>query len=314
MKGLFIINPSSGKQINQAKAIQTMNDLLKDGIIDEASVYYTRKQDDAKNRAMTAKKEGYDFVVAVGGDGTVNEVISGLHISGGELPVAIMPSGTTNDFASSTGIEPTVYCLYNLIKDFNVVTADVGCMNGEKFFLNVAAGGILSDVAHNVSIEAKTHFGKTAYVAEALKQVTTQGFQTKPLIFEIDGVKESIDVFFFIVANSKSVGGFPKICVDAKINDGYMDLCIVKSIDIVALIPAFTQILNGSHKNNKHIEYRQIKDLKIYLQNENDEFHLDCDGEYAGELPVHIEVIKGGVKLLLPSENNKTKMVVAEEN
>ena len=121
MKGLFVINPSSGKQINQGKAIQTSVELLRDGIIEEATLFYTKAKDDAKNRVIKAAEEGYDFVVAVGGDGTVNEVVAGLYTSGSKMPMAIMPSGTTNDFATSVGIEATVMCLYNMIKEFNVV-------------------------------------------------------------------------------------------------------------------------------------------------------------------------------------------------
>lgn len=314
MKGLFIINPSSGKQINQGKAIQTITELLRDGVIEEATVFYTRAKDDAKNRTIKASKEDYDFVVAVGGDGTVNEVVAGLYATGSKMPMAIMPSGTTNDFATSVGIVPTVVGLYYLIKDFNVVPTDIGCFNEKDYFLNVAAGGILSEVAHNVSIESKTMLGKTAYITSGMKTIAEKGFKTTRLLFEIDGVKEEIDVYFFILANSKSVGGFSKICADAKINDGYMDLCIIKSLDILNAVPIFTSILDGSHKNNKNVEYRQVRDVKISAIDENTVFHLDCDGEYAGELPMHVEVLKGGVNLLLPTESRKTKNIVAQQD
>lgn len=306
MKGLFIINPSSGKQVHQSKALQTMQELLADNVIDESVVYYTRKKDDAKWRAYNASPDEFDFIVAAGGDGTVNEVVSGLHMSGSKIPMTIMPSGTSNDFAASVGIAPSVYCLYNLIKDFNVVSADIGRYNNEKYFLNVAAGGILSDVAHSVSIDAKTHFGKAAYFAEGVKKITEQGFKTTPLLFEMDGEKEVFDVYFFILANSKSVGGFPKICADAKINDGHMDLCVVKTLDAIKALPLFTQILDGSHIHNKNVEYRQVRDLKVSATDDTSMFHLDCDGEYAGELPMHIEVLHGGVQMLLPSNNSKT--------
>ena len=314
MKGLFIINPSSGKQINQGKAIQTITELLRDGVIDEATVFYTKAKDDAKNRTIQASKEDYDFVVAVGGDGTVNEVVAGLYITGSKMPMAIMPSGTTNDFATSVGIVPTVIGLYYLIKDFNVVPTDIGCFNEKDYFLNVAAGGILSEVAHNVSIESKTMLGKTAYITSGMKTIAEKGFKTTRLLFEIDGVKEEIDVYFFILANSKSVGGFSKICADAKINDGYMDLCIIKSLDILNAVPVFTSILDGSHKNNKNVEYRQVRDVRISAIDENTVFHLDCDGEYAGELPMHVEVLRGGVNLLLPTESRKTKKIVAQQD
>ena len=314
MRGLFIINPSSGKQTNQARALQAMHELLNDQIIKQATVFYTRGKEDAKTKAYEAKREDYDFVVAAGGDGTVNEVVSGLHMSGSGLPLAILPSGTTNDFATSVGIAPTVHCLYQLIKNFNVVAADIGRFNDKDYFLNVTAGGILSDVAHSVSVEAKTLFGKTAYVAEAVKKVSENHFKTTPLLFEMDGDREVFDVFFFILANSKSVGGFPKICIDAKINDGYMDLCVVKNVDLLTELPVLTQIQAGTHIHNKLVEYRQVRDLKIFPTEESGEFHLDCDGEYAGELPLHAEVLQGGINLLLPLANGRTKKIVMEES
>ncbi len=313
MRGLFIINPSSGKQTNQGKALQAMHELLKDQVIEEAVVFYTRGKGDARNQTYEAKREDYDFVVAVGGDGTVNEVVSGLHLSGSGIPLAIFPSGTSNDFARSVGISPTVHCLYHLIKSYHAVAADIGRFNDRDYFLNVTAGGILSDVAHSVSVEAKTLFGKTAYVAEALKKVSENWFRTTPLLFEMDGEREVFVVFFFILANSKSVGGFPKICVDAKINDGYMDLCVVKNVDALTALPVLTQIQAGTHIHNKLVEYRQVRDLRIFPTEETTEFHLDCDGEYAGELPLHAEVLQGGVQLLLPAENTKTKIIVMED-
>lgn len=311
MKGLFIINPSSGKQVNQGKAIQAATELLTDGVIEEATFFYTKAKDDAKNRTIQASREDYDFVVAVGGDGTVNEVVAGLYLSKSKMPLAIFPSGTVNDFATSVGISPTVTNLYYLIKDFNVLPTDIGCFNEKQYFLNVAAGGILSDVAHSVSVESKTLLGKTAYITNGVKKIAEKGFKTTRLLFEIDGKREEIDVYFFIFANSKSVGGFPRICADAKINDGYMDLCIVKSLDVINALPVFTAVLDGSLKNNKQVEYRQARDVKIFATDESEEFHLDCDGEYAGELPLHVEVLQAAVNLLLPTESRKTKQIVA---
>lgn len=312
MKGLFIINPSSGKQNIQARALQTMHELLKDKVIEEASVFYTRGRYDAQNRAYDAHNGEYDFIVAAGGDGTVNEVVSGIHMSGSGIPLAVLPSGTTNDFASSVGIEPTSYCLYNLIKDYRIVSADIGRFNERQYFLNVTAGGILSDVAHSVSVDAKTMFGKAAYIAEGVKTVFEKGMRSTPLLYEMDGDREVFETFFFILANSKSVGGFSKIGVDAKINDGFMDLCVVKKVDALNVLPMLTQIQTGTHIHNKYVEYRHVRDLKIFATEGSDTFHLDCDGEYAGELPLHVEVLQGGINLLLPAQSEKTKNVIIE--
>ena len=100
MKGLFIINPSSGRQnfIDKIKEIAGM--LVIDQICNTIDVFYTEKQDDALNKAAALEKGQYDFVVAVGGDGTLNEVINGVVLSQSNTPVAVISAGTVNDFAT----------------------------------------------------------------------------------------------------------------------------------------------------------------------------------------------------------------------
>jgi len=93
-----------------------------------------------------------------------------------------------------------------------------------------------------------------------------------------------------------------------------MDLCVVKSIDAIDAVSIFTSVLDGSHKNDKNVEYRQVRDVKIFAIDEKTEFHLDCDGEYAGELPMHVEVLQAAVNLLLPTESRKTKKIIASSD
>ena len=89
-------------------------------------------------------------------------------------------------------------------------------------------------------------------------------------------------------------------------------MCIVKSLDVIDAVSVFASILDGSHKKDKNVEYRQVREVRISAIDENTVFHLDCDGEYAGNLPMHVEVLQGGVNLLLPIENRKTTQIVAE--
>lgn len=100
MKGLFIINPSSGRQNFHDKLKEITGSLIMDQICSTIDVFYTEKQDDALNRAAALQPEEYDFVVAVGGDGTLNEVINGIILSGSHIPVAVISAGTVNDFAN----------------------------------------------------------------------------------------------------------------------------------------------------------------------------------------------------------------------
>ena len=219
MNGLVIINPSSGKQVVQRIALETVNLLLTRGIAEEIHLSYTQGQNDAYRRAVMVKPEEYGFIIAVGGDGTVNEVVNGIVDSGSKTPLVIVAAGTTNDFATSLSLPKRAADVCNMIEAMNTVQVDVGKMNGH-YFLNVAAGGLLSEVAHRVPSDLKTSFGKLAYYMEGVKDISALKLDTVPLRFEFsDGSSIEEDVFLFVVANSRSVGGFNKIAPKAKISE-----------------------------------------------------------------------------------------------
>lgn len=224
MNGLVIINPSSGKQVVQRTALETINQLLTKGIAEEIHISYTHGQNDAYRRAAAVRPGEYGFIIAVGGDGTVNEVVNGIIDSGSKTPLVIIAAGTTNDFATSLNLPKRAADLCNMIEEMNTVLVDVGKMN-DHYFLNVAAGGLLSEVAHRVPSDLKTSFGKLAYYMEGVKDISALKLDTVPLRFEFsDGSSIEEDVFLFVVANTRSVGGFTKIAPSAKINDGMLDV------------------------------------------------------------------------------------------
>ncbi len=318
MKGFVIINPSSGTQTVQKMALKIVHTLLLDDNSEGLQVSYTHKKDDARKAAAALKPGEYDFVLAVGGDGTVNEVVSGLYESGSGIPLMILPAGTTNDFAVALGLPRTVEGVCEIIRSGNAMPMDIGRFN-DTYFFNVAAGGLLSEVAHCVPSEMKTAFGRMAYLLEGGKKILEKKFETTSLVFEIDGQKETHDVYFFVIANSTSVGGYHKISPLAKINDGLFELLIVKKLDFFTALPAMMQIQSGSHINNEKLfEYKKVKQVKIRLADDvqNKEFPLDYDGEFGGNLPVEIEVIPHAVNLLVPANNAKTEKLVihADEN
>jgi diacylglycerol kinase family enzyme len=128
MKGLFIINPSSGRQNFKENLTQIAGKLIMDQIASTIDVFYTEQKNDAKNRVAVLKKGEYDFVVAVGGDGTLNEVVNGLIISESETPLAIISSGTVNDFATylhlPSAAEVENFC--DMIRNFKLKDVDAG--------------------------------------------------------------------------------------------------------------------------------------------------------------------------------------------
>ena len=125
MKGLFIINPSSGKQNIDSMLREIMATLILDQICSHVDVFYTKGKDDAKNRAAELKPGDYDFIVSVGGDGTLNEVTNGLILSESNIPMAIISAGTVNDFATYMKLPQTADGFCQMIKDFQ--TKKVAC-------------------------------------------------------------------------------------------------------------------------------------------------------------------------------------------
>ncbi|MBQ8165145.1 MAG: diacylglycerol kinase family lipid kinase [Clostridia bacterium] len=310
MKGMFIINPTSGQQKNQQTVKQVIHKLLDEGIAEGLYIMHTSGKNSAYDAVSVLKPGEYDFVVAVGGDGTVSEVINGIIDSESEIPVAIYAAGTTNDFASCLGLPRDVENFVEMVKSFRTEKVDVGKIN-DKYFLNVAAGGVLSEIAHKVSINAKTLLGHSAYILQGVKEIGSLSLKTVPLKYEMDNMTFVAETFLFFLANSKSVGGFHRIAPDAKINDGKLDLCIIKNVTPIDIVPVFTQIQTGTHtKDNKCITYLQTSKIVISTVNEDDVFPVDFDGEEGNPMPLTIEVVPGALNLLVPKDGRNLKKVI----
>ena len=150
-KAKFIINPSSGRQ-NFLKNIEGMiGKLIMDQIVNHVDVFYTEKQDDAKNEAMSMKKGEYDFVVAIGGDGTLNEVVNGVALGKNETPIAVISAGTVNDFANYLSLPQGIDEFCDLIRDFNIKEVDLG-RNHEPAAIKVCDHARLSYLAKRASV------------------------------------------------------------------------------------------------------------------------------------------------------------------
>lgn len=310
MKGMFVINPTSGQQYNQQIVKTVINRLLDEGVAEGLYVMHTTGKNSAYDAVSVLKPGEFDFVVAVGGDGTVNEVVNGIIDSGSEIPVAIYAAGTTNDFATCLGLPRRIENFVEMIKNFRTEKIDVGKVNG-KYFLNVVAGGSLPAIAHKVSINAKTYLGHSAYLLQGVKEIGSLSLETIKLRYEMENMTFEADSFLFFLANSRSVGGFSRIAPKAKINDGKMDLCIMKKLSPVDLVPVFTQVQTGTHINDtKCITYIQTDKIKISAVNDDNNFPVDFDGEDGNSLPLEIEVIPKALNLLVPKNGRYIKKVL----
>ena len=296
MKGLFIINPSSGKQ--------NIDSMLRE-ICSHVDVFYTKGKDDAKNRAAELKPGDYDFVVSVGGDGTLNEVTNGLILSESNIPMAIISAGTVNDFATYMKLPQTADGFCQMIKDFQTKKVDVGRVNNE-YFINVLAAGMLTDIAYKVPKDKKAVLGKMAYYLEGVKEFPKQLSQNMTLTFNSKEYSGTEDIMLFLVANSKSVGGFADAAPLASVSDGYLDVMIIKKMALLTEAPDLIfKLFQGEHPKHPSIEYFQTKELSVLPTEQTAGIAIDYDGEILEEgLPVDISIVPEALNLIILRTTN----------
>lgn len=290
----IIYNPSSGRQLIQ-KNIPSLVDILNENncCVD---VFSTKKQFDAMEAASQACKDNYDVIISVGGDGTVNEVVNGIMDNTNRPKLAIYPAGTVNDFANYLKIPRTVDEFAQMIIKQNSIKADVG-LGGDRYFLNVAAAGLLSDVAYKVSSEAKTILGKLAYYLEGIKEIPKQLFKPIRLRMKIGDIEEEREILFFILANSASVGGFKYVAPQASISDGKFDLLIVEKSQYIHALGIFVKALLGNHTTHPNLKYIQVEGLSVEC---DEDIYVDLDGEQAGRFPMVFEIKKQAIEIIIP--------------
>lgn len=294
MKKIKLIhNPSSGRQNVEKRLDKLVKLLLDDGYIIQK--FMTKKKNDAMLETIKTCKENWDIIIVSGGDGTVNEVAKGIVSSENKIPVAILSSGTVNDFANYMGIPKNINEFYDMIKAEKVIDVDLGELN-DNYFVNVAAGGLLTNVGYSVLPETKMVLGRMAYYIEGLKELATQNIKPINIKIESEEYTSEEEILLFLVSNSSSIGGFKKLAPKADVLDGLLDVVIIKKADVQELASIFFNIFNGGHINHKKVIYFKSKDIKISSQ---EKISIDIDGEYGGNLPANFKVIPKAFKILV---------------
>lgn len=289
----FIINPSSGRQAMEKKIDTLCKLLLDDGYI--LAKYFTKNKYDAMLEARRTCSEDFDLIVVCGGDGTVNEVVKGIATAKRRIPIAILASGTVNDFANYLEIPRNTYEFFDLIKRSNIIDVDIGCVN-EDYFVNVAAGGLLTNVAYQAQPDVKAVLGRMAYYLEGLKELANQGLETVRVTIQSEEFTSEEDILLFVISNSSSIGGFTKLAPEADVVDGLLDVVLIKKADIAELANIFVNVLTGEHINHPKVIYYKTK--KVVVKSDK-KIVVDIDGEYGGKLPAEFKVIPKGLSILV---------------
>ena len=266
----FIINPVAGG--GKAKGLIPLIESKMEKYEKEYSIKLTTKPEEAIKIAENSV-EDYDIIVAVGGDGTINEVARGL-VNKGKGILGIIPGGTGNDMAKSLGISiDPERALEHLCNGKNS-TIDVGQVNDFVFF-NIASIGFDAEVVMNTINIKKAIRSRFAYGISVIYSLFS--FKKKKIQINIDGEFAEEDVILVAVGNGKYYGGGMEILPDAKVNDEYLDVCIISGIRKTKLLFLFPSIFKGNHiKYTKYVKIYRGKNIRITSK---EGLYLNIDGE-----------------------------------
>ncbi len=293
----IIINPSSGRETSLSDLDNVLMYLSGSGNLTRSDILYTSGRFDATRFAQETKSDEYDAIVAVGGDGTVNEVVTGMMRGGVDVPLAIYTSGTVNDFATINNLPQSGSDFARMLLNPSYVKVDCGKVN-DDYFLNVVAGGLMTDVAYRVRSDVKTVIGPAAYWLSAMKDLPSIN-RTLPIKITADGKTYDENLIMFMISNTRSVGGFRGLMTKASLTDGVLDILAVRKMDPLDVVPLLGSLVVGEHVNNDHVLYIQAEDI---LRESNEKVTLDIAGEEAPDLPARVTCIKKAINLIVPNK------------
>lgn len=222
-KMLFVYNPKAGKAQIRFKLADILDVFAAAGY--EMTVIPTRKKDDARVSVANRGSE-YELVVCSGGDGTLDEVVTGMMQSGKNTPIGYIPAGSTNDFGGSLGLPKNMVRAADVIVSGKDFPCDIGAFN-EDIFVYIAAFGLFTDVSYETAQDVKNVLGHMAYILEGMKRLSAIHSFPMKISYE-DKVIED-DFIFGMITNSISVGGFKNITgKNVKLDDGVFEVTLIK--------------------------------------------------------------------------------------
>lgn len=295
----IIINPISGTRGKEGLWEVIKSRFRREGMA--FTLYYTSGPDDARRLAREAAGNGCGMVVAVGGDGTINEIATALCHS--DTPLGIIPSGSGNGLARTLQIPQTPEKALDIIFGGNLERCDCGVVNGHKFFCTFGIG-FDAAVAHKFA-SAKRR-GKLTYIRNAVEEYIR--YRPAPYALSINGEVMVQEAFLIAVCNVPQYGNNVYIAPEASYNDGWLDITLVRNGSPVDTVMAGVGMLAGSFGTNKTIESFRIKEAVI-TRLAPGPVHIDGEPHEMGTR-LEIECIPQVLKVFAPKIRHKFRPIV----
>ena len=292
---LFVYNPRAGKAQIRSNLLDIIDTFVKAGY--EVTAYPTQAPGDAV-KAVQERRDGYEIVACSGGDGTLDEVVTGMMKSEERVPIGSVPAGSTNDFANSLGIPKSMLRAADVVVNGRTFACDVGKFNGGTF-IYVAAFGIFTDVSYGTPQDTKNVLGHAAYLIEGVKRLPS--VRAYPLKITCNEEIIEGEFLYGMITNSHSVGGFRGITgQNVALDDGVFEVTLIRKpsnpLDINNIIVA----LVDKRVKSEYIYTFTTESMKVESE---EPVAWTLDGEFGGEHnKVQIENWHRALEIRVPRE------------
>lgn len=309
---LVIVNPKSASGATRDNWAATASDLR--AHFGPFTVAFTKSQGDAVTIANRAAKSGRAFIIACGGDGTINEVANGILLSGADAELGVLPSGTGGDFRRTLGIPQTNREAAAALRDGVTRRMDVGKVafsdhNGEtvsRYFLNISSVGLAADVIKRVKsarvfdwLPVESMRGKANFAVSALQEVIDLDATLIRVKFD-DRDEHTLQTIAFCIANSRYFGGGMMIAPDAAINDGLLDVINIGDLSTAKILLNAYSLYAGTHQKLPEVNSTLAKRIEVSAVDLSKPIFLETDGELPGQLPAVYEVVPNALRVRVP--------------
>ena len=294
MNYAIIVNPNSGKK----KSIKILNKIVIPKLLSnnhDYETYVTDRPLHASSLSKTMNFNNYESVILLGGDGTLHEFINGMmqREDKMKLPIGVVPTGSGNSFLMDFNISNCTEAMERILqnKKMKVDLLEVQCENNIYYSINLVGWGMVNDIG--VYAEKIRWIGPIRYILSSIREIFI--YNPKDINIIIDGTNYSDKYSFIIACNTIHIGKGMKMAPKALLNDGKMDLVIVKNnFSRLKLLQMLPKIFSGKHINSTLVEYLQVQNFEIKSANGDT---LNIDGENIGRLPVKIRVKKEAISI-----------------
>ena len=296
MRGQLIVNPSSGA--NRGPGLLPLIADRFRPLVGDLHVTVTAGEDDVIAAATRAVDERADLLLVAGGDGTVNVALRALAARDGafdRLTLGVIPAGTGNDLAKALDLGEVAEDAIDVLVRMQAIDADLGVLN-DRPFINISAGGFVADVSAILTEELKDATGKLAYVIGGARAL----FGREPFSAEVrvDGVAPfpgSIELQMFAICNARFIGGGYPIAPAALIDDGLLDVFLVKRTPTLEFVALLQKIAAGQHAQDDRLLHFRVASLDVTFDRE---VNVNTDGEVLEAARCHYRVRHRAVRFL----------------